>query len=234
MWSGNIVEIFTIVLAWITVGIIANRLYKNKLMKPELWKMIVVILIGLFSFSFHFTVFGTFLKISILPLGVWVMYGFLNRNKEQWEKYQPFAWLGFFANYIILASTLIAIPINYLLYSEDELATYMSHVENASIITIHPSGQERSFSHENFQRQLNSMSQEMIYSDEWYNETYMYAEPNRRNERFPYMLVNTSPKWGSGLQTSIYVEGDGKGLLISTPKKNIYFRSEDSLLGEAK
>jgi len=228
------VEIFTIVLAWITVGIIANRLYKNKLMKPELWKMIVVILFGLFSFSFNFTVFGTLLNISILPLGVWVMYGFLNRNKEQWEKYQSFAWLGFFANYIILASTLIAIPINYLLYSEDELATYMSHVENASIITIHPSGQERSLSHENLQKQLNSMSQEMIYNDEWYIETYMNAESNRRNERFPYMLVNTSPKWGSGLQTSIYVEGDGKGLLISTPKKEIYFRSEDSLLGEAK
>lgn len=78
--------------------------------------------------------------------------------------------------------------------------------------------------------QLDTMRKETIYSDEWYRDTYMNAEPNQRNERFPYQLIGTSSKWGSGLQSIIFIEDDGKGMLLSTPQQQIYFRSDRSLI----
>ena len=73
------------------------------------------------------------------------------------------------------------------------------------------------------------MRQEEVFSDQWYEDTYM-TESNKRNERFPYQLIGTSSKWGSGLETIIYIEDDGKGILLSTPKEQLYFRSEDSFI----
>ena len=47
---------------------------------------------------------------------------------------------------------------------------------------------------------------------------------------FHIYLLEASSKWGSGLHTIIYIENDGKGILISTPQEQLYFRSEDSLI----
>lgn len=230
----NIIEVITSLLAWICIGIIVFRLYKKQSVKPKLWKVLVVLFVGLFSFSINWNVFDTMVQISLLPLGVWILYAFLNRKDGRWNQYRPFAWLGFFANFIFLASILLTIPINYLVYPENDPATYISNVENASIINIHPSAKESSLIHEDLLKKIHSLKEEVFYSDEWYNETYMDTETNKRNERFPYMLMNTSPKWGSGLITNVYIEGDGKGLLIVTPEKQFYFHSDHSLLEEGK
>lgn len=234
LWNGNIVEISTTILAWIIIGIIAFRIYKKQLDKPNIWKMIIVIIVGLFSFSFNWNMFDTIVQVSILPLGVWILYAFLKRKEERWQKYRPFAWLGFWANFIFLVTSLIAIPIHHLIYAENEPATYMSNVENAAIIPIHPSANEYSLMKENLLQQIHSLKQEIFFSNQWYYETYLDTESNKRNERFPYMLMGTLPKWGSGLSTTVYVEGDGKGILIVTPKKQFYFHSDHSLFEEGE
>ena len=117
-----------------------------------------------------------------------------------------------------------------MVYPKDEPSTYISNVENASILNIHPSAKDRSLNKESLLNQLDTMRQETIFSDQWYEDTYMNTESNKRNERFPYQLIGTSSKWGSGLETIIYIEDDGKGILLSTPQEQLYFRSEDSLI----
>lgn len=234
LWDGNIIEIATSILAWVIVGILAFRIYKKRLERPKTWKILIVIVVGLFSFSINWSAFDTLVQIAILPLGVWILYAFLKRKAGRWEKYRHFAWLGFWANFIFLGTTLMAIPINHLVYPENEPQTYISSVENASIIAIHPSAKKHMLVKENLQKQIHNLKPQNFFSDEWYNETYMEAEPNKRKERFPYLLTNTLPKWGSGLGATIYLEKDGKGLLIATPKKQFYFQSDELLIEEGK
>ena len=38
--------------------------------------------------------------------------------------------------------------------------------------------------------------------------TILRPKLNKRNERFPYQLIGTSPIWGSGLHTIIYIEDE--------------------------
>jgi hypothetical protein len=190
----------------------------------------IVIFVGFFSFSINWNMFDTAFKLSILPLGVWILYFLFKRKGERWQIYRHFVWIGFWANYIFLASILIAIPVHHMAYPKDEPTTYISSIEDASIITIHPSAKDQSLNKKSLLKQLHTMRQETIYSDQWYEDTYMNTESNNRNERFPYQLIGTSSKWGSDLHTIIYVEDDGKGILLSTPQKQLYFRSEDSFI----
>ncbi len=69
-------------------------------------------------------------------------------------------------------------------------------------------------------------------SDDWYEETFLNVEDYEKKEQFPYLLVDYKSKWGSGLESMIYVEGDGKGILISTADQQYYYRSEMSTLKE--
>lgn len=219
-----------IVFAWVVIGIIAARLYKKQSEKPQLWKVVLVVLIGLFSFAINLEIFGEVLKISVLPLGVWILYWFLRKKKITWQKYQPFAWLGFGANFILMAFLLIGIPIHYLLYPENEPSTYISNVEGAYIIKTNPTAIESSLMKEDLIDLIQGAKQQNYFSDSWYNETFM--EPDKTTERFPYMLANSLPKWGSGLHTTVYLEKNGKGVLITTQEKQFYFQTEHSLLEE--
>ena len=226
----NVVAIVTGILAWGSIILLVHRIYKKQTVKPKVWKILIVMFIGLFSFSINWNMFDTMVKFPILPLGVWILYFIFKGKDERWQTYRSFAWLGFWANFIFLASTLIAMPIHQVIYPKDKPTTYISNIENAAIINIHPSAKERSLNKESLLKQLHTMTQETIYSDQWYEDTYMNTEPNKRSERFPYQLIGTSSKWGSGLHTIIYIEDDGKGILLSTPKEQLYFRSEDSLI----
>jgi len=208
----------------------AYRIYQKQIVKPKVWKIPLIILVGLFSFSINLSMFDMIFKLPILPLGVWILYFVLKGKYERWQTCRSFAWLGFGANFIFFALTLITIPVHHVIYPKDELPVYISNIENASIINIHPSAKDRSLNKDSLLKQLNTMSQEAIYSDQWYQETYINTESNKRNERFPYQVTGTSSRWGSGLQTLIYIEEDGKGILLSTPKKQLYFRSKDSLI----
>jgi len=225
----NAVAIVTGILAWCSIIFLAYRVYKKQSVRPKVWKILLVMFVGLFSFSFKWNMFDTIVKFPILPLGVWILYFILKGREERWQTYRSFAWLGFWANFIFLASTLIAIPVHHVVYPKDEPSTYFSKVGNASILNIHPSATDRSLNKESLLKQLDTMRQEEVFSDQWYEDTYM-TESNKRNERFPYQLIGTSSKWGSGLETIIYIEDDGKGILLSTPQEQLYFRSEDSFI----
>lgn len=228
----NFPVFLTGLLSWGVIGFLAYRFYKRQTVKPTIWKATLFLIVGLFSFTFSWNMFDTLIKLPILPLGVWILYFIFKNKGEQWQNYRSFAWLGFYANFIFLASTLIAIPIHHAVYPQDKPSTYISTIENASIITIHPSAKEVPLNKESLQKQISSMSQSRIYSEKWYEETYMKPDPNNMKERFPYQLIGTIPKWGSGLKVIIYIENDGKGLLLTTSKQQLYFRSEASLLGE--
>lgn len=230
----NIIEILTAILGWLVIVFFAYRIYQKQIVKPKVWKIPLIILVGLFSFSINLSMFDMIFKLPILPLGVWILYFVFKGKDERWQTCRSFAWLGFGANFIFFASTLITIPVHHVIYPKDELSVYISNVENASIINIHPSAKDRSLNKDSLRKQLDTMRQEAIYSDQWYKETYMDSLSSKRNERFPYLLIGTSSKWGSGIHTLVYIEDDGKGILLSTPKEDLYFRSNDSLLQGGK
>ncbi|MBY6036596.1 hypothetical protein KUV80_08025 [Fictibacillus nanhaiensis] len=224
-------SILTESIALILVSILAYRIYKKQDEKPKIWKVLLLLVAGLFSFSIDWQVFGTFLKIPILPLGAWILYFWFRNKVEKWVAYRPFAWLGFFANFIFLAATLASIPIHHTLYPEKELSTYISKVEDPTVITLHPSASNVSLQKGVLKEQLHKMRPETIDSDGWYNQIVnIDIEPKERLEKFPYQLFGTIPKWGSGLRTLVYVERDGQGILLISPEKQFYFRSDQSLL----
>lgn len=229
MGNINIVAALTGLFAWGVILFLSYRVYKNQVLKPKLWKMIIVLLVGLFSFSFNFNMFETMIRIPILPLGVWILYLF-NGKKEGWKLYRPYAWIGFLVNFIFLAASFIAIPINHAIYPENDPTTYISNIENASLIKTHPSAKNYSFNKAKFLKQVNTLKEEQVLSQQWYQDT----DSKMKIERFPYQLVGASPKFGSGLITIIYIENDGKGLLISTAKKQYYFHSDHLLIGGGK
>jgi hypothetical protein len=226
----NSVAIIIRILAWGSIIFLAYRVYKKQTVRLKVWKVLIVMLVGLISFSINWSMFDTMLKFPILPLGVWILYFVFRGKEERWQTYRSFAWLGFWANFIFLASALIAIPLHHVIYPKNEPLTYISNVDNASILNIHPSAKDLSLNKDKLSKQLHTMSQETIFSDQWYEDTYMNTETNKRNEQFPYQLIGTSSKWGSGLDTIVYIEDDGKGILLSIPQKQLYFRSEDSVV----
>ena len=94
------------------------------------------------------------------------------RKEERWQSYRPFAWLGFWANFIFLASTLITIQFHHVVYPKNEPSTYISKVENASIINIHPSAKDQSLNKESLLKQLHTLEKGTFYNDQWYGENY--------------------------------------------------------------
>ncbi|WP_246879965.1 hypothetical protein [Bacillus suaedae] len=237
MWNinFNIIVFLTELIAWAIIGFIAFRIYRKLSIKPRIWKVGLVILFGLFSFSINWTMFDTLIRISILPLGVWILYAVLKGKEGRWQTYRGFAWLGFWANYIFLAATLIALPIHQAIYPEEKPSTYISDISNASIIKTHPTGNKMLLNKDLLISQLDTFDQDRIMSDVWYEETYMNTDDsNKINERFPYLLTEVKSKWGSGINSTIYIEEDGAGILISTADRQYYFRSDSSVLKEGR
>ncbi|WP_047983236.1 hypothetical protein [Ornithinibacillus californiensis] len=231
-FPDDIIIIFMSGIVWSVIAYLALRIYKKQIEKPKVWKIAVIIIVSLFSFSINWQMFNTLVKLSILPLGVWAIYVFFKWTGRNWEAYRRFAWLGFWANYLFLASTLLAIPIHHVVYPKDEAATYLSEFENASLVAVHPSAMEDGvLDKDRLKKELQAMKQETIYSDQWYEDTYLNrGEINEKDERFPYQLVNTDAAWGSGLHSVIFVEDDGKGVLITTAENQLYFRFDHSII----
>jgi len=228
-FNANVIDILTQTLAWVIIALLAYRIYKKQIVKPKVWKVIIVLFLGLFTFSFNWELFNTLVKFPILPLGIWILYLFFRGKKEAWQTYRSFAWLGFLANFIFLTSALITIPVDHVIYPKNKLSTYITNVENAYIIPTHPSAKEASLIKDNLLH-VHKTRQETIYSVKWYQDTYMNRESNQVKERFPYQLIGTLSKWGSNLPAIIYIEEDGKGILVTTSNKQLYFRSDDYLI----
>jgi len=226
----SVVELVTTILGWLVIVYFAYRIYKKLSEKPKVWKVLVVTWIGLFALSFNLPMFGSMVKLSILPLGVWILYGVFRKKEAQWQVYRRFAWLGFIANFIFIITTLVAVPIHQMLYPENDPSSYISTIHDASIIHIHPSAEKRSLNKDILDKKLVLLKEEPVRSMDWYYETDQYNQDKKVIERFPYQLIGYKPKWGSDLNSIVYIEKDGKGLLISSTKKQLYFRSEHSLI----
>jgi len=166
--NNNVVEVSLTIFAWCVIAWIAYRLYNRQSDKPEIWKVLVVMLVGLFSFSFNTEMFGTVIKISILPLGVWGLYAYFRKKNEEWQTYHTFAWFGFAANFIFLIFSLLAVPIFQVIYPENEPSTYLSNIDDASIIPIHPGVKHEEMDKVNALETILGFSEEPIHSTDWY------------------------------------------------------------------
>jgi len=239
-FTVNIVSIFFSILVLGSIVFIVYKMYKKQTEKSSLWKIILVTYIGLFSFSFNWSVDNTLLKVSILPLGVWILYFALRGKAGRWQRYRPYAWLGFGANFLILISLLLSIGVHNLIYPKNKLNTYIATLDHATVIHTHPAAkdvllnQEILLNNDKLQEQLKKMRGAPIQSDDWYQDIALNSDSNTKNERFPYLLTGATAKWGSGLQAAIFIENDGKGLLLATANKQYYYRSEQSFLEGVK
>ena len=72
----NAIAIVTGVLAWGFIIFLVYRVYKKQTVRPKVWKILIIMFVGLFSFSIKWNMFDTMLKFPILPLGVWILYFF--------------------------------------------------------------------------------------------------------------------------------------------------------------
>lgn len=209
----------------------STKIYKKQQVKPSIWKIILTLIVGLFSFSIILPFFNMNFKIAILPLGVWILYVLL-KMAGSWEKYRSYAWLGFVANYFFLLSTLLTMVISLFIYPKDSIKTYISTISEARLIGVHPSAEDNFILVENRKEQLDHFKSDTFYDIDWYYEMKSKIQANNYNEQFPYLLVNSKSSWGSGLDVIVYIERDGKGILIKKGEETIYFRSNQSLLVE--
>jgi hypothetical protein len=235
-FSFNGVSSLLTIAAWGLIIFLAYRLYRKYKKNVKAWRVAFIVIIGLLSMDFKLNLADTIVNIPILPLGVWLLY-FLSKNREgQWERFRPYAWLGFFANLIFVGTTLISIPIQLALYPKDNPSTYFANVEDVTILNIHPSAEETTFSKEKLQKQLHTMSKATIEGHPWYydDEKFEGTRVMGRDERFPYLVQGIESKWGSGVDSVIYLEQDGKGLLVTTAKSQLYYRFDDSLIKGGK
>ena len=67
----NAVAIVTGILAWGSIIFLAYRVYKRQSVRPKVWKILLVMFVGLFSFSFKWNMFDTISKVS--NLASWCM-----------------------------------------------------------------------------------------------------------------------------------------------------------------
>ena len=225
---NNIIVILTSALGWVVVILLVLRHYLKQSEKPPIWKVLLITLIGLFSFTTNLNVFGTPVKIPILPLGVWIIYGFL-RNTS-WGTYRVYAWIGFWANLVFLATALLVIPVHHWVYPKAEVSTYIANVDHAELLRIHPSAVEGNLNDELLEHQLEHLQLTTSDPVQWAHNSIKDFEEYDQKERFPYQLLGTLPKWGSGLSLAIYMEDDGHGILITTEGQQYYYRSEEPLI----
>ncbi len=221
-------------IAWCVIGLIIYRYYVKQAEQPRLWKVLVVIWIAMFTFDVNISyAYPEQLNIPILPLGVWLLYGVLKRKSSRWAKYRGFAWISFGGNFIILISALLIAPVYQAVYPQDEVSTFIRENSQAQLIQIHPAGNAHAALKSDWTEEISDMNPGNIDWN-WYIESRVDSNTGLSDEQFPYILIGTQPAWGSGLPSMIYLEKDGKGLLIDTLQEQVYFRSETSLLKEVQ
>ncbi|WP_157951021.1 hypothetical protein [Peribacillus acanthi] len=208
------------------------KLYKKSEVKPELWKMLLVAFIGLFTFNLRVPFGDSIIAVPILPLGVWICYFTISRKNNQirWAKYRQFAWVGFFANFFFLVTTLLGAGLQQLIYPENAIQTYVSDISNVTIINTNSSGERVKLNTESFSAQLSKIKVDNFDVQVWYQNTW---EPGT-DELFPYMLHGHLASWGSGINPIIYIERDGKGILVIHKGKQTYFTCNESILSIVK
>jgi len=230
----DVVEWSLTLLVWIIVALLAWRIYKKQEESVKAWKIVLLMVAGLFSFSVNFPNDGGMIRLAVLPLGVMILSFVFRKKKESWSVYRKYAWLGFFANYIFLATSLLSSPIHSAIYPADQADTYIAEVNEPALRIIHPSGEVKAINEQNFEKAISKLVKTDFPSLDWYYEVEKFepTEPKYVVEKFPYVIDGIEPKWGSGIRSIVYLEKDGKGILISSPKGQYYFRSEHVMFEE--
>ncbi|OAB46122.1 hypothetical protein [Paenibacillus glacialis] len=224
----NIVFISCAILGWLIVLILVSRQYLKQQEKPTYWKVILVVLVGMGSVTTNLNLLQFSMKVSILPLGVWLLVGML--SKKSWQTYRPYAWIGFWANFIFLGTTLMTGYIDNSVYPKEDASTYIADLKHASIVAIHPSAHPATLNNERLQTHLSDLQSADVLGMEWNRNSALESEYYYQKERFPYALLGTLPRWGSNLNSSIYIQDDGRGLLITTSNQSYYYRSKEPLI----
>ncbi|MBU9723002.1 MULTISPECIES: hypothetical protein [Bacillaceae] len=231
-------SIIEVIISYITLGLIIYLIYryyqkqKNQDIHPKAWKACLATLVGVFTFSINIPMFRTMIEIPILPIGVWVLLWYASSRKGAWAKYRPFAWLGFYANFLFIVSALMNVFVHDIIYPKGELSTYIGDYENGVIIQLHPSAKDVNLDKTSLDQQLGIVEEVPVNNMEWYHDmvTFDMEDSEEKEEQFPYLLSRTSSRWGSGIPTLIYVEKDGRGFLIDSPYDQRYFRTDESIL----
>ena len=225
----NLVEVVVYSFCWLLIFVIGFKLYKKQEIKPSIWKVFIIYLVGKFAFSFKYQLEQQTINFALIPLGVIAIY-LLFSKRPKFNTYLKFAWFGFFSNYLFLIGTLLIIPLYSFLYDKNDIHTYMSHSENVEILSVHPSADNNIAVRTSIFEQVETAKKQPLMNMEWYYESV--GDDRVEVERFPYLLANVEPKWGSNVTATIYVEKDGKGLLIASPTKHLYYRLDEPILQE--
>ena len=226
----DVIHIGLTLVVWAIIIYLLVRIHLKEHKRVSILKMILAYYIGAFTFSLPLHLFGASVQLAILPIGAWLLYAILNR-RGSWGKYRKYVWLGFISTYFYVIAFFIEQPLHMLLYKQDELITYVSNVSEAQIYTVHPFGNSDVVLVDIAEDQLENFTLNNIFNDEWYEEMYMNGNEQKR-ERFPYLLYDTKSKWGSGYKPIVYIEQEGKGILVTLQNEQYYFSSEQSILSE--
>ena len=224
----NFAEAVIYSFCWLLIFVIGFKLYKKQEIKPIIWKAVIVYFVGKFAFSLNYPIEQQAIHFALIPLGVIAIYLFFSK-RPNFNTYLTFAWFGFFSNYLFLVGTLLIMPFNSFLYDKNDIHTYIAHSENIEILSIHPSANDNIAVRASILEQVKAAKEQPVNTD-WYYESV--GDDRVEVERFPYILANIAPKWGSQAKATIYVEKDGKGLLIASPTKHLYYRLDESILQE--
>ena len=224
----NFVEAVVYSFCWLLIFVIGFKLYKKQEIKPIIWKAVIVYFVGKFAITFNYPLEQKAIHFALIPLGVIAIYLFFSK-RPNFNTYLKFAWFGFFSNYLFLVGTLLIMPFNSFLYDKNDIHTYIAHSENIEILSIHPSANDNIAVRASILEQVKAAKEQPVNID-WYYESV--GDDRVEVERFPYILANIAPKWGSQAKATIYVEKDGKGLLIASPTKHLYYRLDESILQE--
>lgn len=224
----NILSIWFNIMGWGMIILWIIIRYRKQKEKPAIWKAVLAALAGIISFSWNMMLMDMVVRIAVLPLGVWLLHFFL--RKHRYEMYRPYAWIGFWSNYIFLAAMLLSTMIHSVMYPINNADTYLAHVEQAVLIPTHPTAPQAVLHPKQLQSLIPKLKQAEDQTYTWYSQSSIKGNPDYQMERFPYVVINTHARWGSGLQSMVNLERDGKGLLITTEKRQFYYRSEEPLV----
>lgn len=226
VWPDNVVEALCGLASWLLlIGIVIYYYRKDKAPeRPILWKALVIAGICLFSFTLNIPIGEYIGKLALLPLGVWVVYG-VTKHKS-WSRYRKYAWIGFWCNYVFLATGLAGHYVYEGVYPKDSIATYFANVTDARLAAIHPSAPEASLDAARLEQGLKTLKLEPEYD----SISWGYEANDTEKERFPYVLLGTESGWGSAINPEVYVQWDGKGLLVVWNNRYLYYSAPASLL----
>ncbi|WP_168119545.1 hypothetical protein [Paenibacillus sp. HB172176] len=226
--TNNVMSIACLLIGWIIILTFMIRRYRKQQDRPVGWRVFLVALFGFLSVSFPIVMGYFSFKLAVLPLGVWILYALI--GSRAWPKYRWYAWRGFLANYLFLILALVSGLLNDAVYPKDDVHTYISDVNQARIVGTHPFAEEAvSFDTATFLAGLEQLQESEIDMD-WHSQTAWKSESMYQKERFPYALLGVESRWGSGIEPSVYIQFDGKGLLIVRSDRSLYYTSEASLL----